>query len=126
MVTVTLTFTRVTVEVAVSPPPVDVLAPVVEAGAAPGQAVVVRRGAGRVLDALVGEGEHAGLLGGVSPAHGDRGGAGAGGGGQDDDQEEQGEDGETRGRQDVDTLLVEVTGVDLDKPRLILPLPQFV
>ena len=108
-----------------SPPPVDVLAPVVEAGAAPGQAVVVRRGAGRVLDALVGEGEHAGLLGGVSPAHGDSG-AGAGGGGQDDDQEEQGEDGETSGRQDVDALLVEVTGVDLNKPRLILPLPQFV
>ena len=121
----TLTLTRLTVEVAVSPPPVDVLAPMVEAGAAPGQAVVVRRGAGRVLDALVGEGEHAGLLGGVSPAHGGSG-AGAGGGGQDDDQEEQGEDGETSGRQDVDALLVEVTGVDLNKPGLILPLPQFV
>ena len=122
----TLTLTRLTVEVAESPPPVDELTPLVEAGAAPGQAIGVRCGAGRVLDALVGEGEHAGLLGGVSPAHGDGSGAGAGGGGQDDDQEEQGEDGETSSRQDVDALLVEVTGVDLNKPGLILPLPQFV
>ena len=108
-----------------SPPPVDVLTPVVQAGAAPGQAVVVRRGAGRVLDPLVGEGEHARLLGGVSPA--DRGGGpGGGGGGQDDDQQEQGDDAEGSGGQGPQAPLVEVSEVDLNKPWLILPLPQFV
>ena len=106
-----------------SPPPVDVLTLVVEAGAAPGQAVVVRRGAGRVLDPLVGEGEHTRLLGGVSPADG---GGGAGGGGQDDDQQEESADAEGRGRQGPQAPLVQVTEVDLNKPWLVLPLPQFV
>ena len=116
--------TWLTVRVAVAPPPVDVLAPVVEAGAAPGQPRVVRRGAGRVLDALVGEGEHA-VQARVCPADGG-GGPGAGGGRQDEDQEEQGEDGEGRGRQGPLCPLVEVAEVNLNKPGLVLPLPQSV
>ena len=85
--------------------------------------MVVSRGAGRVLNALVREGEDAGLGCGVSPADGE---SRAGGGGQDDDQQEQCADGKGRSHQGPEALLVMVAKVDLNKPRLVLPLPKFV
>ena len=90
----------------------------VQACAAPGQPVVVSRGAGRVLNALVREGEDTGLGRGVSPA--DRESRVGGGGGQDDDQQEQGADAEGRGRQGPQAPLAEVTEVDLNKLKLLL------